>query len=89
MAHPRHRHPGAPRIRSAGDPGLIHVRAGRLAVQSVIVAGGGDAVAQQSGMIGEEAIGLNDVSAGLGAGNMLRISSGTASNAALQTICPM
>jgi hypothetical protein len=55
----------------------------------VIVAGGGDAVAQQSGMIGEEAIGLNDVSAGLGAGNMLRISSGTASNAALQTICPM
>ena len=59
-AHPRHRHPRAPRIRPVGDPGLVHFRARGFTVHSMIVAGGGDAVAQESGMVGEAAIGLDN-----------------------------
>ena len=79
-------HPGAPLVLPQAMPAFVHLGAGHLAMRAVRVAGAGNAVAQEPGVIGEASIGLND---GLGRArlaNMLCIASSTPSNAALQTI---
>ena len=52
--------PGAALVRSAGEAGCVHLGAGHFAMQDMRVLRRRDAVAQQAGVIGETAIGLDD-----------------------------
>ena len=60
VAGASHRHPRAARVGSAGNPGFVHIRAGRLAMESMGVAGAGNAVAQKPGVIGKTPVRLDD-----------------------------
>ena len=51
---------GPRRISPAGDTGFVHIRARRLAMESVRVARAGNAVAQKPGVIGKTPVGLDD-----------------------------
>ncbi len=53
-------HPGTALVLADLEPGLVHRHAGHLAVERVIVLRRRRAVAQQAGVIGEAAIGVED-----------------------------